>query len=205
MINSLVSPAPRNTRDIYWLAGIIEGEGNICVGPHTPALRVSMSDLDIMIRVAKILPAKVNGPYNSSKKKIDGTACKPLYQVGVTGTKAAAWLMTLYPLLGERRKAVAKEALSVWKSRLIYNRDKEFCTYGHPLNGDNLYITPSDSGRVCRTCRRRLQQEHRDRKRVEVYSKTRLISKQTPTAMVAEQTNGSVGESYPRYASETLH
>lgn len=39
------------------------------------------------------------------------------------------------------------------------------CKYGHPLSGNNLYICPSDGGRVCRECHNRRAREYFQRKR----------------------------------------
>jgi len=36
------------------------------------------------------------------------------------------------------------------------------CKYGHPLSGDNLYISPTDGRRRCNTCRRRNTKRHEE-------------------------------------------
>lgn len=43
-------------------------------------------------------------------------------------------------------------------------RPRTNCIYGHPLEGDNLYVAP-DGKRQCRICIRRRNQEYRQRKR----------------------------------------
>jgi hypothetical protein len=45
------------------------------------------------------------------------------------------------------------------------NMPRDFCIYGHPLSGDNLYVSPRGY-RQCRKCVARSQREYQARKRV---------------------------------------
>lgn len=45
------------------------------------------------------------------------------------------------------------------------NRRKEACRHGHPLSGDNLYVTPKGF-RQCRTCRKVAQERHRRKREI---------------------------------------
>jgi hypothetical protein len=100
------------TIDIAWLAGIVEGEGCLSLqqGKY-PALAIRMSDHDIVCRAASLMDTRVTGPYKTRAHY------KPTWLCQVNGAKAAAWIMTLYVLLGERRKEKAREILSAWKSQ----------------------------------------------------------------------------------------
>lgn len=41
---------------------------------------------------------------------------------------------------------------------------KPLCKNGHPLSGDNLYISPTVGQRVCRSCQKIWQKAYRERK-----------------------------------------
>lgn len=148
------------TKDIAWLAGIIEGEGSIsiCNGGFnktyskyyiTPHIQVTMTDKDVIDRVASIWKSKTRGPY---KKERNGTQCKDAYNTSIGGMKAASWLMTLYPLFGVRRRAKAKEVLAKWRE-LGPTRGKysSRCIRGHKYDGF------SRGQRTCSTCARERQ------------------------------------------------
>ena len=100
------------TADIAWLAGLYEGEG--CFGLHrgraraTPAeyVNLSMTDRDVIERVGALLGKKVNGPYQQNGHK-------PQYRVTLWSIAARGLMMTLFSLLGERRRAKIKEILEV--------------------------------------------------------------------------------------------
>ena len=106
--------------DIYWAAGIIEGEGCIISGVDQKKkskyarLAVEMCDLDILKRLQAIL-----GPYAHLRERTE-TQLRPhwrtRYILQICGPALASWLMTLYPLLGERRKKAALAALTTWKA-----------------------------------------------------------------------------------------
>jgi len=105
-------------KDIYWLAGIIEGEGSFYTytkknlkRPLTyPELTVQTTDYDVAYRIYKIMRAGTISrvvPYNSSKLVS--------YKVRLCSTKAAEWMMILYSLMGKRRQAKIREVLDVWR------------------------------------------------------------------------------------------
>lgn len=50
---------------------------------------------------------------------------------------------------------VGVTAINAWKTH---------CKRGHPLDGENLYVTPT-GGRDCRTCRQQSSQRYKERKR----------------------------------------
>jgi hypothetical protein len=152
--------------DIAWLAGIIEGEGCICIRPAgrtkhhhsaTIGLTITMTDRDVIERVARLLGCMARPARGATERH------KMTFRADVWGRKAAAWLMMTYALLGERRRAKAREALAVWKLSPIHNRDKEFCKRGHRLTPDNLLAirTSARTDRVCKTCARERMREFR--------------------------------------------
>jgi hypothetical protein len=108
-----------STKDIYWLAGLIEGEGcfhlDTIRGTPVPTIRVKMTDLDVVNRAAAILRSGLKSPgvYSYPDKSCLGT--KQAWSARLGGYRAAGWMMTLYPLMGERRQRKIREILEAWK------------------------------------------------------------------------------------------
>lgn len=72
-----------------------------------------MTDLDIMVRAAILLGAhRIVGEVHRDNKK-----GRPAYYLALMGPPAIEWMMKLYPLMGERRKAKIMECLARWKER----------------------------------------------------------------------------------------
>lgn len=97
------------TRDIYWLAGLLEGEGCFSSTKGYPSIMVKMVDRDVVERAHKILrpvefridgnEVKGYGPYDDVRQR--------QYVAKIVGRRAVGWMMTLYPLMGRRRQARA--------------------------------------------------------------------------------------------------
>lgn len=101
--------------NIAWLAGLLEGEGTFHISKRKNALliRVMMTDKDVVARAAVMFGSRITGPLKTKTPK--GNAGKLVFQTSVNGRWAAAWMMTLYKFLGERRRAKVRLALDVWK------------------------------------------------------------------------------------------
>ena len=138
---------------IGWLAGIIEGEGCIVI-PNKPGkslqVAIGMNDKDVVNQVAKLFGSNLRGPY---KKKV--VRHKPSWAVSAQGKRAAGILMTVYALMGKRRKAAIRKGLSLWKKQSMPNKDKTSCPRGHPYSGKNLYIYKKTGQRFCVACNNR--------------------------------------------------
>lgn len=99
--------------DLVWLSGWLEGEGSFIVyGPGKyfgrPVISSGCTDLDVAQRAASILRCKVYSRPIAGKKT--------MHLVRVNANTAAAWMMTLYPLMGVRRQARIRECLSKWRA-----------------------------------------------------------------------------------------
>jgi len=94
--------------DIAWLAGLIEGEGNISINGRAFTIRVKMTDHDVILHAAQLLDGKV---YPSKVP----AGRRPQWLTQVKGAPAAGWAMTLYPWLGQRRRQQVREGLAEWK------------------------------------------------------------------------------------------
>jgi hypothetical protein len=99
-------------RELYWLAGLIEGEGAIKWN-KTPNVSLHMTDRDTIERAATALGTKVKGPYVPDKLK---PHLKLTWVTEVYGQRAAGWIMTLYPLLQSRRRQQCRAVIDKWKS-----------------------------------------------------------------------------------------
>jgi len=105
----------RTPQQIAWLAGLLEGEG--CFGAYKKEpkgqkslkIGLSMSDKDIVERVAYIF----NKPMYIERRNQKGR--KLQYICDLHGNKAAAWMMTIYKFMGERRKDRIRELLQYWR------------------------------------------------------------------------------------------
>lgn len=102
------------TKTIHWLAGLLEGEAaftNSCQWPGLLRIEFTSTDLDVALRVSHIL----NCPYTIRPSST--LTKKQAYQVRLARrAEAAGWMMTLYPLMGVRRKAKIRELLGKWRS-----------------------------------------------------------------------------------------
>lgn len=68
-----------------------------------------MTDKDIVERIGLLLESKV---YFYPKRR---QHWKDYYVTAVTGYKAVQWMMTLFSLMGERRREKIIECLNAWK------------------------------------------------------------------------------------------
>lgn len=110
------------TFDLTWLAGLLEGEGAFTWLRHfnktldrqvfQPRISLEMCDRDVVEHAARLMcPTSVRriAPRSVNHKE------KFVFVIG--GDHAAAWMMTLWPLMGDRRRARMAAALSEWRSQ----------------------------------------------------------------------------------------
>ena len=97
------------TVEIYWLAGLLEGEGCFCFS-KTARLYFGSTDEDVINRVAKLLKSNVLKHPGSSKES------KLYYQTVKSGTYAIGLMMTLYSILGERRQRAIRGVIEEWRA-----------------------------------------------------------------------------------------
>lgn len=144
--------------DLHWLAGLIEGEG--CYRRYGKAalqITIGMTDRDVVERAARLMGGHVVRCEKRPPRKA-------IYRVAITGPAAAAWMMTLYSLMGQRRRARIREALTVWRCA---TRRYSVCGQGlHALSADNTY-TQSNGARRCHECLKKYQRDYARRWRAE--------------------------------------
>ena len=101
--------------DLYWLAGILEGEGTFVSGPpsqpNSPIARISMTDLDTVTRAAGLLERAVT-PVRARKPHY-----KPVFNTQIKGAEAVALMMAVGPILGPDRTRQIDRVLAGWAPR----------------------------------------------------------------------------------------
>lgn len=142
--------------DLHWAAGFLEGEGSFgaCGGPSGQAgqIRITCHQtiMEPLERLRVIFGGHVMGPHRGPRR--------PIYLWSLQYRAAVGAMMTLYPLMSDKRKTQIKTALDYWKSFLPHRRYWGRCLHGHVL------MKGSDGKRRCRTCNARRQREYRKRK-----------------------------------------
>lgn len=115
------------TRDLYWLAGLLEGEGSFHISHAKPrlwrnerstrasaCLSLSMTDRDVVER-AKTLMGLTSK--TTVRVRANAMSTKPAYMIQTSGWRAIAWMQTLWPLLGERRRARISQIVKAWRAQ----------------------------------------------------------------------------------------
>ena len=105
-------------KDIYWLAGLVEGEGTFAI-QSSPFISLEMIDKDVIERAAILLGSSVRMcTTRPGKTQTWGTR---LY-----GEDAIGIMYMLYSLMGRRRKEQITECIREWRSRpLTYKNGKQ--------------------------------------------------------------------------------
>lgn len=98
------------TSDLHWAAGLLEGEGYFGASKQTsPVVSCAMTDFDVIARLAAIfgVGSVTANPKPGHQDVRVWTAC---------GSRAAQVMMTIWPLVGERRQRRITTTLLCWRS-----------------------------------------------------------------------------------------
>jgi hypothetical protein len=100
-----------STIDIAWLGGLLEGEGsfNWTSSPH---IQIQSTDFDVVQHAGDLLGVIPQAEWRPKGKP----SYKPVRGAHLHGARAAAWMMTIYPFMGERRQAKIREVLIRWNN-----------------------------------------------------------------------------------------
>lgn len=104
-------------KNIYFVAYLLEGEGCFIVNGKIPSIRLKMNDIDIVEKYHLI--TKSTSKIFCEQRELPS---KPAYLSCIYGDLAIQWMMTIYPLMGLRRKAKIREILHFWKSTQVNHR-----------------------------------------------------------------------------------
>lgn len=104
--------------EIAWVAGLMEGEGSFASTKHgSPFMTLQMNDKDVLEKLCSILGvAKLYGPYRHRRGENYDT---PHYRVTAYSTSAIEWMLTIWPLMGMRRRAKIIEVVNKWRTKPI--------------------------------------------------------------------------------------
>ena len=136
-------------KDISWLAGLLEGEGWFRIygnGHGSPEIGIQMIDKDVIDHVAKIWGTKVHGP-----RLRNDPNHHDIYDTSIYGTIAASWMMTIYSLLGVRRREKIKGILKTWLAQPVSGRAPRGIHRMAICHPDQRLIAKG----LCNTCYRR--------------------------------------------------
>jgi hypothetical protein len=101
--------------EFHWLVGILEGEGTFLRGapsrPGTPILRVSMTDRDVVDRVARLFERAV---VRLRRRKPHH---KLPYATAIKGAPATRVMYAVRPFLGKTRQLQIDRAIRSWRPR----------------------------------------------------------------------------------------
>lgn len=102
-----------NIKDIYWIAGILEGEGHFGLShsENYPRISLTMTDEDIVSRVKDIMSPRTL-IHRHHRNPLDW---KPIYELRINSHYAVGWMMTLYSIMSARRKEQIQDTLSSWR------------------------------------------------------------------------------------------
>lgn len=92
--------------ELYWLAGLLEGEGYFGCSDNIPKLALQMSDKDIVEKAHCLMGLSVKISHIPGKR----AEWSDTYMWKLRGKAAFEWMNTLYPMLGARRRKQIEEA-----------------------------------------------------------------------------------------------
>lgn len=100
----------RRSLDLYWLAGLLEGEGSFVAGPPSaptvPRIQLPMTDRDVVARAAHLFDRR----FWRSDRGIE-LGCKPVFLTAIKGAAAVQLMSALRPIMGVRRQGQIDRAL----------------------------------------------------------------------------------------------
>ena len=117
-------------RQISWIAALLEGEGSFHWNRgRCPVIEIAMTDLDVIERAWRLLA----GPGKIITRAWRPLSTKPIYRFHLYSDHAAAWMMTIYTEMGQRRREQIRNCLAGWRTTQPHPRRRLTCVNGHPL------------------------------------------------------------------------
>ena len=112
---------PDLTQEEAFIAGLLEGEGSFSLANKiTPRIRMTMTDLDVMIRAATCLGA----PSVLKVSRLTKNWKQPYY-LTLHGEQAIHWMDKLFPVMGKRRQEQIDVCLKAWNERKSWTGRKK--------------------------------------------------------------------------------
>lgn len=104
-----------NKANLWWLVGILEGEGYFAYGGHsgrTQCVRVKMKDLDVIEKVASLFESIAEKEVQIRRRPAEKDNWNDQYEVYVYGPSARKIMKLVVPHMGYRRRAQIWRALN---------------------------------------------------------------------------------------------
>lgn len=149
------------TKELYWAAGFMEGEGCFIYFGRPPRgniweAKASQVELDPLIRLRNIL----GGSIRLDHQRGEHNHRQPIHIWATYGARARGVMMTLYSLMGIKRKRTIKKALEHgWQ---LESKNKTHCPRGHEYTKENTHRR--NGKRHCRACGRMWNKKFSKRK-----------------------------------------
>lgn len=106
-------------KELYWLAGLLEGEGSFLPGPpsapNTVGIALTMTDEDVVARVAALWGVTY---HEVRRNRSTMMGWKAIFYVHLRGKRAAELMQRLRPLMGLRRQRQIERALASYNPHL---------------------------------------------------------------------------------------
>jgi hypothetical protein len=100
-------------KELYWLAGLLEGEGSFSPGPpsapNSARISLTMTDADVVARVAVLWGVAY---HEVRQERCREMGWKPNFYVHLRGKPAVRLMQRLLPLMGQRRQSQIERALA---------------------------------------------------------------------------------------------
>lgn len=97
--------------ELYWLAGLLEGEGSFVAGPPSarrcPLVRLPMTDQDVVTHASRMLCRAVV-PWDRKGEQ----PRKRVFNTTIKGAAAVGLMRSLYPVMGTRRREQIARAIA---------------------------------------------------------------------------------------------
>ena len=101
---------------LYWLAGILEGEGSFIrptpSAPNRPIISMQSTNEDVIAKVASLLGVSY---YRTPTERYDRNGWKHVYSVRLRGARGVQLMQLLKPLMGQRRQQQIAQAIENYK------------------------------------------------------------------------------------------
>lgn len=133
--------------EIKYLAGLLEGEGSFSFHGGTPVIAFGTTDRDVIDRARDLL-----GHHGVTSTRAATARWKQMFQIFLCGESAAGWMMTLYVLMGWRRKTAIASALRRWRTAAVANSKKKMCPRGHQYDLKKMRHGGRGLSRGCNIC-----------------------------------------------------
>lgn len=153
-----VSLDPLSLDGMQYLSGLLEGDGSFKfsggsnIKRTTPGIALGMIDRDVVERAASMLGH--TGKISTFATRT--SSCMHIFNLNLG--LSVQWMMTLYPLMGTRRREQIRQLLGVWRVTALPERERVHCPLGHPYSYSATRSSGHRSGsrrrgrRYCREC-----------------------------------------------------